>query len=155
MMLRPDKDGLLDVVMDNGVVNDIGFETVVFSSLLLNRRASLNDQLPPSYTINNGDLEPDRQGWVGDAIDLTGRIVGSKMWLLDQELVIEETRSRVDQYINECLAHLVEDGYAIKIVVDTKTPSQNRYDAGVDIYWRNGNILSLRVNYETGGVYVL
>lgn len=155
MMLRPNNDGLLDVVINNGILKETGFETLALTSLLLNRRADPEDKLPYSYDIRNGNLQPDRQGWIGDVIDEQGRLVGSKLWLLDQELATSETHDRAIQYIEEALQHFIDDGHAHNISIFSKWSGHNRLNLQVDIHLTSDNVLSLRVNYETGAVYVL
>lgn len=157
MKLAPNADGLLDIVLDDdgGVVQETTFETLVLVSLLANRRANADDILPYGYQSRDGALADDRQGWVGDILDDRGRQVGSRLWLLDQELAIEETRKRAEEYTAECLQHLINDGYVSKVVQDFSKPQATRYDNRVSVYLTNGDILTLRVNYETGAIYVV
>lgn len=157
MMLRPNEDGLLDIVFDEngGVIMETGFETVVLTSLLLNRRADPEDILPYGYQGKNGALGDDRQGWVGDVLDEKGRLVGSKLWLLDQELATNETRARATEYVRQALQWLIDDGYVSHVEIDPSWNPPTRLDLHVQIFLTNGNVLSLRVNYETGAVYVI
>lgn len=156
MQMRMNEDGLLDVVLSGGaVVQETGFETIVLTSILLNRRANPDDVLPYGYQNKGGALGDDRQGWVGDILDERGRLVGSRLWLLDQELATEETIARAYEYIEEALQHLIDDGHASSIDITHEWQRPNRANLFVSIFLTNGNVLKLRWNYETGGVYVI
>lgn len=155
MKLAPNADGLLDIVFNDGVVQEETFETLVLTSLLTNRRADPEDILPFAYKSQQGSLSDDRQGWVGDILDNRGRKLGSKLWLLDQELAIEDTRKRAIEYVRQCLKWMKDDGYVSDIKINYVWPDANRLDLDVKLTMANGEILTLRVNYETGVVYVL
>lgn len=155
MQLRPNEDGLLDVVMDNGVVEETGLETLVLTSIMLNQRAAPQDVLPLQYQGKNGTISDDRQGWVGDILDEDGRLVGSKLWLLDRELATNDTRQKAIEYVQDCLEHLIDAGYVTSITFDDEFVGHNRLNLRANIYLTNGNVLSLRINNETGTVYVL
>lgn len=155
MKLRPNEDGQLDLVLDAGIASETGFETAILTSLLLHRRADPEDILPYGYKGKNGGLSDDRQGWVGDVLDGKGRLVGSKLWLLDQELATAETRQRAIEYVRQALQWTLDDGHVVKIDMDSAWNNQTRLDLDVALHLTNGNVFSLRVNYETGAVYVL
>lgn len=155
MKLELNEDGLLDVVIDNGVVHEDTIKTALLASLLLNRRADPEDELPYGYKGKGGALTDDRQGWVGDILDSQGRLVGSKLWLLDQELATEETVQRGKQYIRECTEWSIEDGYVSRITIKHEWITQTRADLFASFYFVNGDVWHLRVDYETGAVYEL
>lgn len=157
MQLRLNDDGLLDIVMDdNGVIiQETTIKTAIIASLLLNRRADPTDTLPHGYKGKEGTLTDDRQGWVGDILDSKGRVVGSKLWLLDQELATKETCQRAKQYIYEALQWTIDDGYVGKISIEDEWENQTRLNLFVHLSMVSGDSLSLRVNYETGDVYEL
>ena len=157
MKLEPNEDGLLDLALDEsgGIIQETTFRTLILSSLMLNRRAGEDDVLPYGMRSHAGGIADDRQGWTGDVLDPRGRVIGSRLWLLAQELATAETRRRAREYLDECLEWAVDDGYVSHIVMSDNWPSQTRLDLKVDIHMTNGEVLTLRVNYETGGVYVL
>lgn len=155
MKLEPNENGQLDVVIENGVVMEKTIKTAILTSLLLNRRADPDDKLPYGYQGKNGALQDDRQGWVGDVLDSKGRLVGSKLWLLDQELATNETRLLAIEYILQATQWSIDDGYVREIDIDDSWHDQNRLDIGVTLKMSNGDVLELRVNYETGAVYEL
>lgn len=157
MMLRPNEDGLLDLVINEngGVSQETTFQTLILSSLLLNRRAHDDDVLPHGFRSAAGGIADDRQGWAGDVLDERGRVIGSRLWLLAQELATDDTRRRAREYIDEALEWLFDDGYVSRIEMTDNWPHRNRLDLNVNIFMTNGELLTLRVNYETGGIYVL
>ncbi len=157
MKLGLNQDGLLDLIHDEygGLVQDNSFESLILASLLLNRRASEGDLLPYGYRKSVDGLNDDRQGWVGDVFDARGRQVGSLLWLLANELATNETRDRAIQYIRQCLQHTIDDGHVSHLNFNPHWYDANRLDLGVDIYLTNGNVLSLRINYETGAIYAI
>jgi len=157
MKLLLNEDGLLDIVMDEkgGVVQETTVKTAILASLLLNRRADSTDTLPHGYQGKGGTLTDDRQGWPGDVLDGKGRLVGSKLWLLDQELATNETCQRAIQYIREALQWTIDDGYVSEISIKDEWGDQNRLNLEVHLSMISGDSLSLRVDYETGAVYEL
>lgn len=155
MKLRMNADGQLDVVIEGGVVRETTIQTAILASLLCNRRADPQDQLPYGYQGKGGAITDDRQGWVGDVFDSKGRLLGSKLWLLDQELAIEDTKLRTKEYIRECLKWTIEDGYVSTIAFEDEWVRPNRLNLKVIITMINGEALTLRVDYETGAVYEL
>jgi len=157
MKLALNSNGQLDIQMDSdgAIIQETSFETVILTSLLWNRRADPEDILPFAYQGVSGGIDSDRQGWVGDILDEQGRMVGSKLWLLDQELAVEETKKRAIEYVKQALKWAVQDGYVTKIDFDPKWSGHNRLDLGISVFMTNGNVLNLRLNLETGAVYVI
>lgn len=156
MKLEPNEDGQLDIVMDaNGaIIQETTFKTAVLTSLLWNRRADPEDVLPFAYQGVSSSIDADRQGWVGDILDEQGRLVGSKFWLLDQEINIDDTRLRAIEYVHQCLKWTIDDGHVNRVETDTET-KLDRLNLSVSIFMANGDVLNLRLNYETGAVYVI
>lgn len=92
-----------------GFVSDEGLGTAAFISLFSDARASADDGLPPA----------ERRGWVGDALaEVEGDRMGSRLWLLKREKQTEETRVRAEEYAQEALAWMVEDGLLSSIEVE-------------------------------------
>lgn len=77
-------------------------ETAVLISLFTDRRADPDDVIP--------DRTGDPRGWWGDLFRT--RALGSKLWLLERAKQTEETRLRAQDYVDEALAWLVDDGVA-------------------------------------------
>lgn len=155
MKMTPNTDGLLDLAISGGIVRETGFETAILTSLLLNRRAHPEDILPYGYQGKNSALMDDRQGWVGDVLDAQGRLVGSRLWLLDQELATEETRQRAIEYVREALQWTIDDGHVRRIDIEAIWSGHTRLNLAVDVHLARGEVFSLRVNYESGVVHVV
>lgn len=157
MKLALNSNGQLDIVLgeSGAIVQETTFETAILTSLLLNRRADPEDILPYAYQGSQNGIDANRQGWVGDILDEQGRLVGSKLWLLDQEIATENTRKRAIKYIKDALKWSIDDGHVRKIEIDDKWVDQTRLDVDVAVFMTNGNVLNLKVNYETGAVYVI
>lgn len=115
----------LDAVF-NGV--DFAIDTtpasVLLHSLLVDRRAHPDDQWPaPVPDWANPSSFTARGGWVGDALDPAGQLVGSRLWELDRRLADEQTRSDCQDYLVEALAPLeTSRGYAISVQTGWELP---------------------------------
>lgn len=156
MKLGLNEDGELDIIRDEtgAIVQETSFRTAILTSLLWNRRADPEDELPYAYKGVSSSIDADRQGWVGDILDEQGRLVGSKLWLLDQELNINDTRLRAVEYVHQCLKWAIDDGHVKSVETETET-ELDRLNLSASIFMTNGDVLKLRVNYDTGAVYVI
>lgn len=96
------------VVSAGALLPDAGLQTAVLISLFTDRRAEEDDALP--------DRSASRRGWWGDA--LSGRRIGSRLWLLSREKQLREAVNRAREYAREALAWLVEDGVALRVTVE-------------------------------------
>lgn len=84
------------------LVADDGLETAVMVSLFSDRRADDNDTLPGGN---------DRRGWWGDSYpDVNGDQIGSRLWLLARSKQTQDVLNAAQDYAQECLTWLVEDG---------------------------------------------
>jgi phage gp46-like protein len=92
------------------LARDTDLETAVVISLFTDRRADADDVIP--------DGSDDRRGWWGDAF--ADRPIGSKLWLLERAKKTEQTRLRAQDYVDEALAWLVEEGVAASVVSDAQ-----------------------------------
>lgn len=155
MKLGINEDGLLDIVIENGVVEETTIKAALLASLMLNRRADPEDILPYGYQGKEGALTDDRQGWVGDILDTKGRLVGSKLWQLDQELATPETLQRARQYMREAVQWSIDDGYVSKLEIEDEQPTPNRFNLNLSFFMINGERWQLRFDYETGELYEL
>lgn len=97
--------GNADLVVDGAdLAFDDGLQTAVIISLFTDRRVA-EDELPPGET--------DRRGWWGDTLneDPEDR-TGSKLWLLARSKQTADVPVKAEEYAEEALAWLVEDGIA-------------------------------------------
>ncbi len=86
-----------------------GLETAVFISLFTDRRAEV-EELPP--------LEVDTRGWWGDLFATDeGDEIGSKLWLLDRAAVTQDALNRAQEYAEQALQWLIDDGIAERVTV--------------------------------------
>lgn len=115
----------VDLAIVNGdIAIDIGLETPCIVSLLTERLAADDDNIPDG--TNN------RRGWWGDDPIDPGTItpvdynIGSRLWLLTREKQTEETLTRAIAYGQEALQWLLDFDIAQSIVVtaDFGQPAQ-------------------------------
>lgn len=96
------------------LVSGHDLETSVLISLFTDRRAD------PDDAIADGSGDP--RGWWGDLYEPTP--IGSKLWLLDRAKKTEATRQRAQDYIEDALAWLVDDGIAAAVRVTVQWQAQ-------------------------------
>lgn len=82
-----------------------GFETAIIMSLFCERRAD-ESEVPVAEL---------RRGWWGNETGPEGFEIGSKLWLLYQARKTQTTLNDANDYANECLKWLVEDGHLVSI----------------------------------------
>lgn len=88
---------------------DVGLRTAVLLSLFTDARALDDDVLPDGA---------DRRGWWGDcANDDPNDRIGSRLWLLAREKVVETTAIRARDICRAALAWMVEDGVVAAVEV--------------------------------------
>ncbi len=86
---------------------DEGLRTAVIVSLYTDRRVE-TDELPPE--------EKSRRGWFGDLFaENVGDLIGSRLWLLKRAKATDETRNLAEDYAQEALQWLIDDGVADSI----------------------------------------
>lgn len=108
------------------MAEDDGLNTAVIVSLFTDRRANPDDALP--------DGTDDRRGWWGDAFpDVDGDRIGSRLWLLSREKQLPSVLQRAQQYAEEALAWLVEDGIASAVNVVAETVKPDTLGLGIEI----------------------
>lgn len=84
--------------------------TPMLISLFSDRRALPDDELPTGLTdMNRSQSLVARRGWAGDALDIAGRPIGSRLWLLDRAKESELTRRLVEDWSREALAWLAAE----------------------------------------------
>lgn len=92
-----------DVLLEDGdLAADAGLESAIVLSLFLDRQAEADD-----VTDDN-----DKRGWWADGIDGDDDRIGSRLWLLQREKTTTEVLRRAEEYAEEALEWLVEDGVA-------------------------------------------
>lgn len=96
-------------------------ESALLISLGSDRRAHADDKLPDAYSLTNpaqpGTLMA-RRGWVGDALDPLGRLIGSRWWIFQRQKAIEPVRKGIEDATAEAVGWLATGrGIAINIAV--------------------------------------
>lgn len=130
LMLRSGAEaGRFDLVIAGGdLALDATPVTAMLVSLGSDRRARADDALPqaPDAVPIDPQAPPvinPRRGWPGDALDMRGRRLGSRLWLLERAKAGAETRRRGAIYAAEALAWLeAERGHALALDVDWARP---------------------------------
>ncbi len=103
-----------DFALDQlGLVEDAGLDTAVIISLFTDRRANDDDVLP-------GDPN-DKRGWWADAFPVApGDRIGSRLWLLNREKQLASVLARAQEYAQEALQWMLDDGVASAVVCDAQ-----------------------------------
>lgn len=119
------------------IYRDPGLETAVLISLFTDRRADDGDPLPD----NNDDL----RGWWADAI--SGRPIGSKLWLLERAKLNNTTLANMEQYINDALGWMESDGIVDNLETTAEKTGINEAKATTTIK-KEGLEISFRFFYN-------
>lgn len=94
-------------ITQNDLDRDAGLETAVLISMVSDRRADLEDDLP--------DNTKDLRGWWADATQSDK--IGSRLWLTSRSKIKDETSTDVEIYLKECLQWMIDDGVADSVAV--------------------------------------
>jgi phage gp46-like protein len=110
--------------------------TAVAISLFTDRLAAADDPLPDGT---------DRRGWWADAWEPD--LIGSRLWLLSREKQLNEVVLRAQQYAEEALNWLIEDGIASRIQVQAWIVRFGMLGLQVDIVRPHLHSETFRFNY--------
>ena len=114
----------IDIVNDD-LAPDDGLETAVIISIFSDRRVS-DEDLP--------DLETNKRGWWGDSISaIPNDQIGSRLWLMEREKRTTETLRRSEEFIEEGLAWMLEDGVADSVDVSSIYDSFGQLISNIEI----------------------
>lgn len=105
---------LADLGFSGGdLATDHDLKTAILLSLFTDQRAKDDDQLP--------DQMQGKRGWWGDALGVNGvnRKIGSRLWLLAREKQVQEVVNRAQEYAQEALQWLVDDGVVLSVAVSS------------------------------------
>jgi phage gp46-like protein len=105
-------------------------ESAVLISLLTNRRVS-TEELPQQET--------DQAGWFGDNLNTSK--IGSKFWLLKRKKMLPNLKKEAQQYVEESLHWLIDDGVASQVVVNTQIFNE-LLAIDIQIFQNDGKIIS-------------
>lgn len=107
---------LYDIAFDAGDIKTIeGLETAAVLSLFTDARA---DKSETAKTTR-------RRGWLGNATMFTdGHEIGSKLWLLEQARLTDETEKNLQTYVSNCFAWMLKDRLIRSFEVTTGKENQ-------------------------------
>lgn len=118
------------------------FDTAILLSLYCERRASESEVEIPEM----------RRGWIGNYYQLVE--LGSKMWLLYQARLTQNTLNRCRTYLQQALSWLTDYGYAKQVTVTpTRDIETGRMDVVINIRRNDDEIETLNYAlWENTGV---
>lgn len=107
----------------------------VLISLFSWRRANPDDDLPSSI----------KNGWWGDTFSpIKNDKIGSRIWLLARAKLSQETVTLAEEYANEALQWLVDDGIADSVQVVAERRSNNGLALHIKITRGDKSLLNIR-----------
>jgi phage gp46-like protein len=106
--------------------------TAILISLFTDRIAASDDVIP--------DGSSDPRGWWGDD---AAHPIGSRIWLLGRAKQTTETLSRAQDYIDEALQWLIDDGVVARFDIVTEWTRSGMLGARVVAYEAGGGIIAL------------
>ncbi len=135
-------DGSFDIALDGPDLQaDDTLQNAVILSLFCDARADAGDVLPVP-----GDT--DLRGYWGDAYaDVSGDSWGSKLWLLERAVCDQDTLDRAQQYAQEALQWMVDDGVAAEVTVTTSYPFPGRMRIAGEITKPDGTTVPFSYDY--------
>ena len=96
--------------------SDLASEDTLASAVLV---SLLCDRLAASYEVKASE---DRRGWWADTFADDSHLTGSRLWLLEREKQLPGVVKRCQQYCEEALQWMIEDGLASAITVTAFIP---------------------------------
>lgn len=112
--------GCCDMVFDGrDLVVDRTALTPMLVALGTDRRARPDDDIPNPDTDRLSPVTlQGRRGWPGDALDVSGRLFGSRLWLLVRQKHSEAVRQLAENIVAEAMARFeARFGRAVQITV--------------------------------------
>lgn len=131
-------------VEGSDLATDDGLLTAVLVSLFTDRRANDDDVLPG----NDGDK---RGSWQDQYADVPGDLQGSRLWLLDREKELPDVLHRAQEYAEEALAWMVEDGIAKSVSAPAEWSKPGVLGLLIDIRLVSGSRFEKVINYPLEG----
>lgn len=95
----------------------------VINSLFSWKRAEDDDELPGTS----------REGWWADSFNDDGDRFGSRLWLLSRSKITDETLLRAEEYAQEALQWLIDDGVAVSIDMKAERGEKEQLDLVITI----------------------
>lgn len=117
----------------NDLRADDGLETAVIISLFTDKR------LPDGQTPNDGTNDP--RGWWGDIGDEDRVQIGSYLWLLWRDKVLDSTVARAIDYAKDALQWMIDDRIAAAVKVEGERAGLYQISLGIEILRPTGETL--------------
>lgn len=135
-----EQDLTMDLAIENhDLATDTGLRTAVIISLFTDRRVDRED-LPVGATSLGG--------WFGDAFpEVEGDQVGSRLWLLQREKRSVETLRRAEEYSEEALQWMIEDGVADSVTATASWDSKGFLVLEIEVQ-KPDDALNFRYNVQ-------
>lgn len=127
-------DGYYDLSISNGKFDTVnGFETALLMSFFSEKRAAPSEVPIPQ----------NQRGWWGNLFSpYSGYEMGSKVWLLSQARITQDTLNLGLKYVEEGYQWLLDDGYAEKVIVTGDITSE-RIRFYITVYRINSEVLNI------------
>ena len=129
ILLEKGQSDFYDIDFENGDFKQTeGLDTAIILSLLTDKRASESEVSEPSLC----------RGWLGNELNETpGYEMGSKLWLLDQAVVNDNSINNAEDYATDGLSWLIDDQLTLNNTVEATSDFEN---ISIDIeFIRNNN----------------
>ena len=137
VLVDRDDRGLFDLTIndDGDFTTTQGFDSALVMSLGCERRADASEVLRPEL----------RRGWWGNELNDDGFEIGSKLWLLDQARLTQETMNAAIDYTKRGLQWLIDGGH-----LDTVEVTGRFTNSGIllTINLERSNSITESVSYE-------
>ena len=121
--------GQFVITEDGDLKTDQGLETSIGISLLTDRRAAPEDELPAGET--------DRRGWLGDSLSPADSKIGSKIWLRMREKQHREVMHKIREDAQAALAWLLQDKVVSRLSVQVINPRPGWWEMLAQYYEPN------------------
>lgn len=134
-MLAIDANITINGVDSTDISNQETLVRAVIISLFTWRRANPEDI-----------IEGQKMGWWGDVAEPpeANDKIGSRLWLLSREKVLNATFNRAREYAKEALQWLLDDGVASRVDVTAERYQRDGLALVCAIYRADGRVITLR-----------
>lgn len=129
-------------VQNQDLALDDTIEMACIVSIFTDQRVT-SDELPL--------LQTDLRGWWGDVVNPNQTDqTGSKLWLLERANPTQDTLSRAQQYVQDCLQWMIDDGVAQSVSVTCSFPTTQFLLIQVTIVEPDGSVTPFEFEYAWG-----
>jgi phage gp46-like protein len=142
-------NGIYDFSIDpatGDLTNEDSYDTDILCSLFTDKRAD-SSQIAESSK---------RRGWFGDTVaSLENYEIGSWIWLLSQERLINDTVNKAVSYCNDALQWIIDLGLATRIDVTGEKSGTKDIKVTIKIYIENNLVSKYNVLIWENSIYKL